>query len=399
MSKVMAVNAGSSSLKYKLYEMPEETVICSGIVERIGFEDAIFTLKKGDTKKSYVTPIKDHQVAINLLLEEMIKMHVVKHIDEIVAVGHRVVQGGKYFSKTTEIDDEVISIVEKLIPLGPLHNPASIIGIKAFKEVLPNVKMAITCDTSFHQTIEPVDYLYPIPYEFYEKYDLRRYGAHGTSHRYLAERASAMLSKEKLNLITCHLGSGSSITAIQNGRSIATSMGLTPLGGIMMGTRSGDIDPSVYYYIQKVTGKTNDEVFRLLNKESGLKGVSGVSSDSRDILKAMDEGDERAKLTMDLFARRTLDFIGQYFVRLGHVDMIIFSAGIGENDPYIRKVVCDALKPSLGIEIDDELNANARGKEIIISKPSSKIKVAVIPTDEEIMIARDTYKIYLGEKL
>lgn len=395
----MAVNAGSSSLKYKLYEMPEEKVICSGIVERIGFEDAIFTLKKGEEKKSYVIPIKDHQVAINILLKEMLEMKVVSKIEEIIAVGHRIVQGGKYFEHSVEVNDEVVSIIEKLIPLGPLHNPASIIGIKAFKEVLPNVKMTVTFDTSFHMSMAPVDYLFPVPYEFYEKHDLRRYGAHGTSHRYLASEAEKMLGQKHLNLITCHLGSGSSITAIKDNKSIATSMGLTPLGGIMMGTRSGDIDPSVYYYIQKVTGLSNDEVFKLLNKESGLKGVSGVSSDSRDILKAMDEGDERAKLTMDLFARRTLDFIGQYYVRLGHVDMIIFSAGIGENDPYIRSVICEALKEPLGVVIDEDKNKSARGKEIIISKPESKIKVAVIPTDEEIMIARDAYKIYLGENL
>lgn len=395
----MAVNAGSSSLKYKLYEMPEEKVICSGIVERIGFEDAIFTLKKGEEKKSYVTTIKDHQVAINILLKEMLEMKVVSKIEEIIAVGHRIVQGGKYFEHSVEVNDEVVSIIEKLIPLGPLHNPASIIGIKAFKEVLPNVKMTVTFDTSFHMSMAPVDYLFPVPYEFYEKHDLRRYGAHGTSHRYLASEAEKMLGQKHLNLITCHLGSGSSITAIKDNKSIATSMGLTPLGGIMMGTRSGDIDPSVYYYIQKVTGLSNDEVFKLLNKESGLKGVSGVSSDSRDILKAMDEGDERAKLTMDLFARRTLDFIGQYYVRLGHVDMIIFSAGIGENDPYIRSVICEALKEPLGVVIDEDKNKSARGKEILISKPESKIKVAVIPTDEEIMIARDAYKIYLGENL
>lgn len=399
MAKVMAVNAGSSSLKYKLYEMPKEEVICSGIVERIGFEDAIFTLKKGEKKKTYVTPIKDHQVAINILLKELLEMKVVKHIDEIIAVGHRIVQGGKYFKHSVLVTDEVVDIIAKLIPLGPLHNPASIVGIKAFKEVLPNVKMTVTFDTSFHMSMAPVDYLFPVPYEFYEKYDLRRYGAHGTSHRYLASEAEKMLGQKHLNLITCHLGSGSSITAIKDNKSIATSMGLTPLGGIMMGTRSGDIDPSVYYYIQKMSGLSNDEVFKLLNKESGLKGVSGVSSDSRDILKAMDEGDERAKLTMDLFARRTLDFIGQYYVRLGHVDMIIFSAGIGENDPYIRSVICKALKEPLGIEIDEEKNKSARGKEVIISKPESKIKVAVIPTDEEIMIARDAYKIYLGEDL
>lgn len=399
MAKVMAVNAGSSSLKYKLYEMPKEEVICSGIVERIGFEDAIFTLKKGEEKKTYVTPIKDHQVAINILLKELLEMKVVKHIDEIIAVGHRIVQGGKYFKHSVLVTDEVVDIIAKLIPLGPLHNPASIVGIKAFKEVLPNVKMTVTFDTSFHMSMAPVDYLFPVPYEFYEKYDLRRYGAHGTSHRYLASEAEKMLGQKHLNLITCHLGSGSSITAIKGNKSIATSMGLTPLGGIMMGTRSGDIDPSVYYYIQKMSGLSNDEVFKLLNKESGLKGVSGVSSDSRDILKAMDEGDERAKLTMDLFARRTLDFIGQYYVRLGHVDMIIFSAGIGENDPYIRSLICKALKEPLGIEIDEEKNKSARGKEVIISKPESKIKVAVIPTDEEIMIARDAYKIYLGEDL
>ena len=400
--KVLVINCGSSSLKYQLIDMSNESVICKGNCERIGIDGSFITHKANGGEWKVETSFPTHVEAFTKVVEMMTEGEgaVIKDKSEISAIGHRIVQGAEKFSEPCLVTDEVIQAIDDLSALAPAHNKAHAMGLRSAKAVFgENVPNVVVFDTAFHATMPPKAYMYAVPYEFYEKYDLRRYGAHGTSHRYLAERASAMLSKEKLNLITCHLGSGSSITAIKDGRSIATSMGLTPLGGIMMGTRSGDIDPSVYYYIQKVTGKTNDEVFRLLNKESGLKGVSGVSSDSRDILKAMDEGDERAKLTMDLFARRTLDFIGQYFVRLGHVDMIIFSAGIGENDPYIRKVVCDALKPSLGIEIDDELNANARGKEIIISKPSSKIKVAVIPTDEEIMIARDTYKIYLGEKL
>ena len=395
MKKVMAVNAGSSSLKFKLFDMPEENVICSGIVERIGFEDAIFQIKYNGEKYQEITPVKDHAFAVKLLLDGLIKFNIIKSYDEIKATGHRIVQGGSYFDSSAFINEENKEKIKSLIPLSPLHNAAELVGIEAFQKILPNTPGICAFDTAFHQTMEPEDYIYPIPYEYTEKLNIRRYGAHGTSHKYLSINGQKYLDNPNGKIIICHLGSGASITAVKDQKCVATTMGLTPLGGIMMGTRTGDIDPSVYNYILANTNKTNEELYQEFNKKSGLLGVSGVSSDARDIEKAADEGNKRAQLAIDLWARRVADFIGQYFVRLGGCDLIIFSAGIGENSPLFRKLVLKRVQDALNLKIDYALNETIHGKEALISLPDSKIKVAVIPTDEEVMIARDAYDMLL----
>ena len=356
MKKVMAVNAGSSSLKFKLFDMPEENVICSGIVERIGFEDAIFQIKYNGEKYQEITPVKDHAFAVKLLLDGLIKFNIIKSYDEIKATGHRIVQGGSYFNSSAIINEENKEKIKSLIPLSPLHNAAELVGIEAFQKILPNTPGICAFDTAFHQTMEPEDYIYPIPYEYTEKLNIRRYGAHGTSHKYLSINGQKYLDNPNGKIIICHLGSGASITAVKDQKCVATTMGLTPLGGIMMGTRTGDIDPSVYNYILANTNKTNEELYQEFNKKSGLLGVSGVSSDARDIEKAADEGNKRAQLAIDLWARRVADFIGQYFVRLGGCDLIIFSAGIGENSPLFRKLVLKRVQDALNLKIDYALN-------------------------------------------
>lgn len=395
MKKVMAVNAGSSSLKFKLFDMPEENVICSGIVERIGFEDAIFQIKYNGEKYQEITPVKDHAFAVKLLLDGLIKFNIIKSYDEIKATGHRIVQGGSYFNSSAIINEENKEKIKSLIPLSPLHNAAELVGIEAFQKILPNTPGICAFDTAFHQTMEPEDYIYPIPYEYTEKLNIRRYGAHGTSHKYLSINGQKYLYNPNGKIIICHLGSGASITAVKDQKCVATTMGLTPLGGIMMGTRTGDIDPSVYNYILANTNKTNEELYQEFNKKSGLLGVSGISSDARDIEKAADEGNKRAQLAIDLRARRVADFIGQYFVRLGGCDLIIFSAGIGENSSLFRKLVLKRVQDALNLKIDYALNETIHGKEALISLPDSKIKVAIIPTDEEVMIARDAYDMLL----
>ena len=391
----MAVNAGSSSLKFKLYEMPEEKVLCSGNAERIGHEDAIFGIKWADQSEKKVLPILDHAAAVQLVVDALIEKKIIKSMDEIVAVGHRIVQGGKYFSHSELFNKDTEDKIESLIPLAPLHNKAHLVGFRAFKKILPNVTSVAVFDTAFHQSMEPQDYVFPIPYEYTEKYDCRRYGAHGTSHQYLSQEALKYLKDVKHpRIISCHIGSGASITAIKDGKCVATSMGLTPLGGIMMGTRTGDLDPSVMNYLCACTGKSVEEMYQIFNKKSGFLGVSEVSNDSRDVLAAVEAGDPKAILANKLFIRRIADFIGQYYVRLGGVDLIIFSAGIGENSYEIRESICREIAPALGLEIDYVLNKGKRGVEVVLSKPESKVKVVVIPTDEEVMIARDTYSFY-----
>jgi len=391
MAKVMTINSGSSSLKFKLYEMPEEKVICSGNAERIGNADGIFTIKYGDKKDVSYPIFPDHAAAAQCLLDALVSKGIIKSFDEIKAIGHRIVQGGKYFSKSAMFDADTEAKIESLIPLAPLHNAAHLTCFRAFKKVLPDCPSIATFDTAYHQTMEEEDYTFPIPHELTEKYDIRRYGAHGTSHKYLAQEGKKYLKEGQNKIISCHIGSGSSITAIKDGKCVATSMGLTPLGGIMMGTRTGDMDPSVFNYVVSVTGKSAEEVYQMFNKKSGFLGVSGISNDSRDVLAAVEKGDKHAILANKLFNRRIADYIGQYYVRLGGCDLIIFSAGIGENEPRTRAAVGDLLHEAFGVEIDKELNANVRAKEAVISTPNSKIKVVVIPTDEEVMIARDAY--------
>lgn len=378
--------------------MPEENVICSGNLERIGSPDGIFTIKYNGNKDVTEPVLENHAVAAKLLVEALVNKGIIKSFDEIGAIGHRIVQGGKYFKESAMFNKDTESKIESLIPLAPLHNAAHLTCFRAFKEVLPNCPAIATFDTAFHQTMEPKDYVFPIPYELTEKYDIRRYGAHGTSHKYLSIEAEKYLHDTKSKkIISCHIGSGASITAIKDGKCIATSMGLTPLGGIMMGTRTGDMDPSVFNYVCTVTGKSAEEVYQMFNKKSGYLGVSQLSNDSRDILDAVEKGNKLAKLANDIFVRRIADYIGQYFVRLGGADLIIFSAGIGENEPRTRASVCDAIGEALGVEIDKELNSTIHGKECLISTKNSRIKVVVIPTDEEVMIARDAYRMCIKE--
>ncbi len=393
MAKVLTINSGSSSLKFKLYEMPEEKELCSGNCEKIGLSEGIFRIKYNGKKDETHPVFPNHSAAAKMVVDALLEKKIISSYDEIVAAGHRIVQGGKYFSKSAMFDEDTEKKIESLIPLAPLHNAAHLTCFRAFKEVLPNCPMIAVFDTAYHQTMEPQDYTFPIPYELTEKYDIRRYGAHGTSHKYLAQEGEKYLKDTKgKRIISCHIGSGASITAIKDGKCVATSMGLTPLGGIMMGTRTGDMDPSVFNYVCKVTGLSAEEVYQMFNKKSGFAGMSTVGPDSRDVLKAVSEGNEHAILTNKLFIRRIADFIGQYYVRLGGADLIIFSAGIGENEPRTRSEVCAQIKDALGVEIDEELNSTIHGKECLISTPNSKIKVAVIPTDEEVMIARDAYE-------
>lgn len=393
MAKVIAVNAGSSSLKFKLYEMPEEEVICSGIAERIGHDDAIFSIKGENSKDKNETicAIPDHAVAVDMLLEALVDYGFVEQLEEIKGIGHRIVQGGSYFSHSEIITKKVVEKIESLIPLAPLHNPAHLVGYKAFKDALPEVAHVAVFDTAFHQTMEAQDFMYACPYEYYEQYQVRKYGAHGTSHKYLGQKAEAYLpSDSKRRVISCHIGSGASITAIKEGKCVTTSMGLTPLAGVMMGTRTGDIDGSVMPYLVKQTGKDAETIYQEFNKKSGLLGISGVSNDTRDIEDAIEKGNKRAILAAQMFVRRIVDYIGQYYARLGGCDLLIFSAGIGENSDYFRARILNELKEPFGIEYDEELNKTTRkGKEGLISTKESRIPVAVIPTDEEVMIARD----------
>jgi acetate kinase len=394
MSKIIAVNAGSSSLKFKLYDMPSETLICSGMADRIGQAIGNFSLNIGQDKLSINVPIPNHQEGVTLLLKYLIDKKVIQSFAEIEGVGHRIVQGGKYFFNSAIITQDVIAKVREFIPLAPLHNGPNLMGIEAFQNILPNVKNVGVFDTAFHQTMAPQDYLFPIPYELYEKYDLRRYGFHGTSHKYLSLQVKEHYKiKNNPNVITIHLGSGASLAAIKDGKVVATSMGLTPLGGIMMGTRTGDIDPSVLHFAALKTGLSHEAVYDMFNKKSGLLGMSKLSSDSRDLEAADIEGNVQVKLANQLFVRRIADFIGQYHIRLGGVDVLVFSAGIGENSGFYRHLILDEVKSALGIIEDIEINKVTRGKIAIITKPQSKVAAMVIPTNEELMIVKDTYEI------
>jgi len=393
MYKVMAVNAGSSSLKYKLFEMPEEKVLCSRLADRIGHEDGIFKIKYNGKEVKQILPIMDHAKGVQLVLDALTKYGIVKDLKEIKCVGHRIVQGGKYFSHSVDFDKDTEAKITKLIPLDPLHAPAHLVGFHAFEKALPGVPEIAVFDTAFHQTMEPEDYLYPVPYEMSEKYDCRRYGAHGTSHNYLANKGihDYLQGMKHTRIISCHIGSGASLCAIRDGKCVATSMGLTPLGGVMMGTRSGDLDPSVMDYLCNCEHKSVDQMYEIFNKQSGLLGVSGVSNDTRDVEAAIKAGNDRAIIAGKLFARRIADFVGQYFVRLGGADLIIFSAGIGENSVFFRKAILEDIQEALHLDIDYKANEEANGKQAVLSTSKSAIKVVVIPTDEEVMIARDCY--------
>ncbi|MBA2873812.1 acetate kinase [Thermaerobacillus caldiproteolyticus] len=393
MSKIMAINAGSSSLKFQLFEMPSETVLTKGLVERIGFEDAIFNITVNGEKVQEVISIPDHAVAVKLLLDKLTTFGIIQSFEEIDGIGHRVVHGGERFSDSVLITDEVLKDIEELSELAPLHNPANIVGIKAFREVLPNVPAVAVFDTAFHQTMPEQSFLYSLPYEYYTKFGIRKYGFHGTSHKYVTQRAAELLGRpiEQLRLISCHLGNGASIAAVEGGKSIDTSMGFTPLAGVAMGTRSGNIDPALIPYIMEKTGKTAEEVIEVLNKKSGMLGISGFSSDLRDIEKAVAEGNARAELALEVFANRIHKYIGSYAARMCGVDAIIFTAGIGENSEVVRAKVLRGLE-FMGVYWDPALN-KVSGKEAFISYPHSPVKVLVIPTNEEVMIARDVVRL------
>jgi acetate kinase len=391
--KILVINCGSSSLKYQLIDMNGEVVLAKGLVERIGIEGS--RIKHETTGKDKVVieePMKDHKDALKLVLDAIVNKEygAVSSMDEIEAVGHRVVHGGEDFAESVVINETVMDALERNIELAPLHNPPNIIGINACRELMPETPMVGVFDTAFHQTIPAENYVYAIPYEYYEKYKIRRYGFHGTSHKYVSQRAAEILNKDikDLNIVTCHLGNGSSVTAVQGGKSIDTSMGFTPLEGLAMGTRSGDIDPAIIPFIMGKENLTFDEVNNMLNKKSGVLGISGISSDFRDLEIAEGEGNERAKLALDVFCNKVTKYVAAYAAQMCRIDVLVFTAGIGENSNTIRERVCDGLE-CLGIIIDKELN-NVRGKEAVVSKGLTGTTVMVIPTNEELMIARDT---------
>ncbi|GAF14949.1 LOW QUALITY PROTEIN: acetate kinase [Bacillus sp. JCM 19045] len=393
MATIMAINAGSSSLKFQLLSMPEEKVITKGLVERIGMKDSVFTIEANNDEHVTTTDIANHADAVKLLLEQLTSLSIIASLDEIEGIGHRVVHGGEKFNDSILITDEVLAGIEEVTELAPLHNPANITGIKAFKEVLPSVPAVAVFDTAFHQTMPESAYLYSLPYEYYEKYGVRKYGFHGTSHKYVSQRAAEILDRpvEDLRILSCHLGNGVSIAAIKGGESIDTSMALRHLQGVTMGTRSGNIDPALIPYIMEKTDQTVDEVVSTLNKKSGLLGITGFSSDLRDIESAAEEGNDRAQVALDVFTSRIHKYIGSYAARMGGVDVIIFTAGIGENSSTIRERVLKGLE-FMGVEADLSKN-NVRGKETMLHTDSSKVKIMIIPTNEEVMIARDTVRL------
>lgn len=393
---ILVINCGSSSLKYQLINMDNEQVIAKGLAERIGIEGSVLTHKPSGKDKAVIEkPMKDHKVALEILLDVLVdETHgVIQSMDEISAIGHRVVHAGEKFASSVLITDKVMDALNECIEIAPLHNPPNIMGIEACREILPDVPMVAVFDTAFHQTMPKEAYIYPLPYEYYENYKIRKYGFHGTSHKYVSERAASMLNKpiEDLKIITCHLGNGASLAAVKGGKSVDTSMGFTPLEGLAMGTRSGEIDPAIVTYLMGKEGISAEEVNTVLNKKSGVLGISGVSSDFRDIEEEANKGNERAKLALDVFNYRVRTTIGAYVAVMDGVDAIVFTAGLGENSALNRKEICKRLT-FLGITLDSDKN-NIHGGETIISTEDSKVKVMVIPTNEELVIARDTQEI------
>ncbi|MCQ2556889.1 MAG: acetate kinase [Ligilactobacillus sp.] len=394
MEKVIAINSGSSSLKFKLFEMPEEKVLASGLMERIGLGDSIITIKYDGQKYENVQDLNDHEQAVNLLLQLLEELNIIQDFSELTGVGHRVVAGGEYFTKPTLVDDQALAEIDRISDMAPLHNPANSLGIKVFKRLLPQAASVVVVDTAFHQTMPKENYIYSVPYEWYKKYGVRRYGAHGTSHEYVAGEAAKMLGKPlaDLKLVTCHLGAGASITAIKDGKSFDTSMGFTPLAGVTMATRSGDVDTSLLSYVMNHSDiKDINEMVDILNHQSGLTGISGVSADMRDIIAAAEEGNERAQLAFDIFIKNVVRYIGQYTAEMGGIDGIVFTAGIGENSQPVRSAIMKRLA-YMGITEDEKENATF-GKNTFVSTKNSKVKVLRIMTDEELVIARSTYKL------
>lgn len=398
--KILVLNCGSSSIKYKLYDMDDESVLAQGGVERIGIEGAFLklTLPNGE-KKQIMHDMPDHKEGVNFVFQTLLdpELGAISSLDEIDAVGHRIVQGGDLFEKSCLVDQKVEDGIESLCDLAPVHNAGHLKGIRAVDHLMPNVPQVTVFDNAFHSTMPAYAYLYAVPYEIYEKYHVRRYGFHGTSHRYVSHRVAEIMGRDirDLKIITCHIGNGASVAAIKDGKVMDTSMGLTPLAGVMMGSRSGDIDASAVTYIMDKLGKTPQQMADYLNKESGVLGISGISSDMRDVEAAAKEGNERAKLALQMYAYRIKKYIGAYAAAMGGVDVIVWTAGVGENQTGMRADACEGLE-FLGIEIDREKNAAVRSREELISTPESKVKVYVVPTDEEIVIARDTMELVKG---
>ena len=396
--KILSVNAGSSTLKFRLYEMPEEKVLMKGTMERIGLEGSNYSIRIGEEKIQKDLPLENHTTAVNVLLKELVSAGLIQSLDEIEAVGHRIVHGGNLYSSSVVMNDRVIQEIENISDLAPLHNPANLIGVKAFQKAIPSAIQVGCFDTAFHQTMKEVNYLYPVPYEWYIKYHVRKYGFHGLSHKFVSLKMAELLNKENPNLITCHIGNGASISAIKEGKCIDTSMGFTPNAGIMMGTRSGDIDYTMLSYVMKKTGYNLDKLDSMLNRESGLEAIAGMS-DLRDLDRAYEANEEKVLLAFDMYTEKIVEYIAKYYVKLdGKVDAICFTAGGGENDTIIRGETLKKLT-SLGIILDEEKNNQTivrKGVEGVITTPKSKIPVYVVATDEELMIARDTYSLTQG---
>ncbi len=394
--KILVLNCGSSSIKYKLFEMDSKEVVAQGGIEKIGLNGSFLKFKFNGENVIIEDAIPEHTKGIQLILDTLVSSEYgcLQSLDEITAVGHRLVHGGEKFNSSVLITDEVIKEVEECSDLAPLHNPANLKGVRTISTVLPNVPQVAVFDTAFHQTMPDYAYMYALPYEYYEKYAVRRYGFHGTSHRYVSQRVCEYLNVDiqSQRIITCHIGNGGSITAIRGGKSVDTSMGLTPVEGLMMGTRSGDVDAGALTFLMDKEGLDSQGVSDLVNKKSGLMGVSGVSSDMREIEAAIEDGNKRAKLAEDMYFYRAIKYIGSYIAALGGVDIIVFTGGVGENQPEFRSAVCKSLA-FLNVEIDEQLNAKVRGDEALLSTPNSKVKITVIPTDEEFMIASDTRSI------
>ena len=391
--KILTVNAGSSSLKFTLFEMPEEKVIASGLFEKIGLNGSSYTIKYNGEKITQEYDLKDHAVAVKKLMDELIALGIIYSLDEIEGVGHRILHGAQEFSEPTVLNMDVVQAISKYNELGPLHNPANLMGATSFIEALPNVTNVGVFDTAFHQTMDEEEFLYPVPYEWYQDYGIRKYGFHGTSHKYIWKFMSEVLGSSA-KIISCHIGNGGSLCAIKGGKVVDTTMGFTPLAGIMMGSRSGDIDPSIIPFIMKKLNKSADEIITMLNKNSGLLGVSGVSSDSRDVEAGANEGNERCLLAERMYAQKIANFIAMYNNLLDGADAIVFTAGVGENSINMRKMIIERIH-SLGVMVNDELN-KVRGEFRKISTDESKIALYVVPTNEELMIAMDTYNIIVG---
>ncbi len=386
--KILAVNAGSSSLKFTLIELPSQETIASGLFEKIGIGNSMYTIKFKGEKYTKELDLKDHAVAVQVLMDELINMHIISSLEEIEGIGHRIVHGGQEFKESIVLTEDVLKKIENYNELAPLHNPANIMGVRAFMKVLPHVTNVGVFDTAFHSSMEPKEYLYPVPYEWYQQYGVRKYGFHGTSHRYVNKTICEYLKNPNLKVISCHIGNGGSITAINAGKVVDTTMGFTPLAGIMMGTRSGDIDASLIEYVMHKTGESITEVTNDLNKRSGLLGISGISSDSRDIEEAIKSGNEKARLAQEMYVQKIANYIAMYNNLLDGADVIVLTAGVGENSIMTRKMIGEKIA-SLGVVIDEEAN-NCRGELKLISAAESKIPVYVVPTNEELMIALDT---------